>query len=561
MTCPESEVLAAHSEGRLDPAESAVLLEHAADCDGCRRELALLETGRIPDAPETALPLRIRAKVIQGPSRPYRPLRPLYRPRPSYAGLVAAAAVAIAIVAAAALGPRPDPEAPHRAAPAPVEAPVAVAPTPAPVVPRPAPVTVAVPVPEPEAPAPGPDVAPPAEPPRAPEPVPPVPAVPPPAPRETKAEEPVPSPAPTHVAAARSLTELQATDFSGPVVIRRKAGGAKERPTGVARLSEGDVLVAEKVAGFHVDGVHPVVLGEKAELSIAFAADDRAPWLHVRSGEIVVDSLRPTRWVVTDGRVAVTLRQARARFSALPGRGLVIGALSEPVYVQPDGGAVHAVRPGEELEVGKASADLRPADAAGAERRRLAFDAARPRQRTVFFSSCDPVDAKREHYFVEEGSFFKNESLLSKDHADRTTSVVLATNPRLTWREGLSLRFRFRTNAQSLQVSFPVADKRFSLTSTVAVDRKNVNQWVTAEVPFNSLYWRDEQSGLGGPGLGFGPGREPGRDPGLLMRFVSTGDKFESMKFAARQQDVFGDQKVTFLLDDVQIVASSDRER
>jgi len=32
MTCPESEVLAAHSEGRLDPAESAALLEHAADC-------------------------------------------------------------------------------------------------------------------------------------------------------------------------------------------------------------------------------------------------------------------------------------------------------------------------------------------------------------------------------------------------------------------------------------------------------------------------------------------------------------------------------------------------
>jgi hypothetical protein len=364
------------------------------------------------------------------------------------------------------------------------------------------------------------------------------------------------------VLAARSLSELQATDFSGPVVIRRKGAAAKERPAGVARLSEGDVLVAEKAAGFHVDGVHPVVLGEKSEVSLAWAADDRAPWLHVRAGEVLVDSVRPTRWVVTDGRIAVTLRQARARFSASPGRGLVIGALSEPVYVQPDGGAVLAVRPGEELEIGKASADLRPADASAGERRRLAFDGARPRQRTVFFTSCDPIDAKREHYFLEEGAFFKNEALISKDHPDRTTSISLATNPRLAWREGLLLRFRFRTNATSLQVSIPVAEKRFTLSSAVTVDRKNAGQWVTAEVPFNGLYWRDEASGLGG-GFGFG-GREPGgrdREKDFGMKLVMAGDKFESIRFIARQQDVFGDQKVTLLLDDVQIVASSDRER
>src|SRR5688572_6003693 len=107
MTCPESEVLAAHSEGRLDPAESAALLEHAADCDACRRELALLETGRIPDGPETALPPKLRARILAGPtpSRVLRPMRVRPRARPSYAALVAAAAVAIAIVAAASLGP------------------------------------------------------------------------------------------------------------------------------------------------------------------------------------------------------------------------------------------------------------------------------------------------------------------------------------------------------------------------------------------------------------------------------------------------------------------------
>jgi hypothetical protein len=558
MTCPESEVLAAHSEGRLDDAESAALLAHAADCDECRRELALLETGRIPDAPETPLSARIRARVVpSGSSRAFRP-RPLYRPRPSYAGLVAAAAVALAIVGAASLGPRTTPP-PSKVEPEPVvSAPVAL---PAPVAPRPAPApaVVAVPLPDPD-PEPAPvEVAPPVDPPAPPAAVPspaPVAAA---APGETKTEPPPPAPAPTHVAAARTLSELQATDFSGPVTIRRKGSTAKERPAGVARLSDGDVLVAEKAAGFHVDGVHPVVLGEKAEVSLAYAADDRAPWLHVRAGEILVDSVRPTRWVLTDGRIAVTLRQARARFSASSGKGLVIGALSEPVYVQPDGGSVLAVRPGEELEIGKASAELRPADSGAGERRRLSFDGARPRQRTIFFTSCDPVDAKREHYFLEEGAYFRNESLLGKDQPDRTTSISLAANPRLSWREGMVLRFRFRTNATSLQVSLPVADKRFSLTSTVAVDRKNANQWVTAEVPFNGLYWRDEASGLGG-GFGLG-GREGGREKDFGMRLLMIGDKFESMRFAARQQDVFGDQKLALLLDDVQIVVGTDSNR
>jgi hypothetical protein len=549
MTCPESEVLAAHAEGRLDAAESTALLDHAADCDDCRRQLSLLETGRIPDGPETALPSRIRARVMQT-VRPFRPARSFRNPRPSYAALVAAAGVAVAIVLAAVLNPRPEPAVP-RAVPAPLPLPLAaapdVAPLPAPAPPNQVPTIVAVPDPEPEARGPEP-VAPPAAPPRVEDAAPP-PAAAPPAPRETRAEPATPRASPTHAIAVRALTELRATDFSGPVSIRRRGGASKERPSGFARLSDADILVAEKAAGFHVDGVHPVVLGEGAQVSVAYAAEDRAPWLHVRGGEVLVDSLRPTRWVLTDGRIAVTLRQARARFAAFPGRGLCIAALGDPVYVQPDGGDVHVVRPGEELEVGKSSAELRRADPGQDERRRHAFDNARPRVRTLFHTSCDPTDAKREHFFVEEGSFYRNEALQSKDQADRSSSVVLAPNPRLAWREGLTLRFRFRTNATSLQVSLPVGEKRFAMTANVAVDRRNVGQWVSTEVPFNGIYWRDEGPGMGGFGA----------DAAKSFRFVNTGDKFDSIRFAARQQDVFGDQKVYFLLDDVQVVAGTER--
>lgn len=538
MNCPESEPAAAWAEGRLDPEEAALFLEHCADCEDCRRELAVLELAReeVPTPVPPAAERRALRAVLRSLDRPARHPRLLVRERRSYAGLAAAAAIVVAVVGIALLAqkrqstqvvketPRSEPEEVKLTTPVPApQEPQAPRVGPAPEPPRkvePPKQREIVEAPRPQ------------DPPR-PEERKPEPAVVQDEPRnrETRVEDP---PKPAHTVAARTLTEIQATDFSGPVTIRRKGSNQKERPAGVVRLGEGDLVTAEKPASFHVEGRHPVVLGENTTVSLAYVAQEEAPYLHIRSGEATIDSTGPTRWVVSDGRVAVVIKQARARFATVPGADrLLVTALTEPLYVEPDGGELQTVRPGEELQVGKASAEVRKLDLALVQKKSQSFDLSRPRHRTIFYASFDPADQRRDGYFLQEGAVFQKEAAVSKERPDKTAQVVLHPNPRFTWREGLSFRFRFRTNATSLQLSLPVDEKKFSLYATVAVARKEINQWVEAEIPFSALLWRDEGGG---------------------QRVISSTDKFDALRFSARQQDVFGDQRVTFLLDDVQVV-------
>ncbi len=537
MNCPDSERVAAYAEGRLDPEEAALLLEHCADCEECRRELAVLELAReeVPSPVPAGVERRALRAVLRTFDRPVRHPRLFVRERRSYAGIAAAAAIVVAVIGIVFLAQKRPSPAIVKEPPKPPPPEVRETPPPAPEEPPP------VPKPEPEAPK---RPEPPkrtevAEAPKTPEPPKPEEPKPRPAPlvreepkpRETKVEAP---PKPAHTVAARTLTELQVTDFSGPVTIRRKGSNQKERPAGVVRLGEGDLVVAEKPASFHVEGRHPVVLGENTTVSLAYVAQEEAPYLHIRSGEATVDSTGPTRWIVSDGKVAMVIKQARARFATAPGtERLVVSALTEPLYVEPDGGLLYTVRPGEELRVGKASAEIRKLDLALVQKKAQAFDFSRPRHKTIFYASFDPADQRRDGYFVQEGVVFQKEALVSRERTDKTAHVVLSPNPRFTWREGLVVRFRFRTNATVLQLSLPVEEKRFSLFSNVTVARKEINQWVEAEIPVSAFLWRDEGGG---------------------QRIISTTDKFDALRFSARQQDVFGDQRVTFLLDDVQVV-------
>jgi outer membrane biosynthesis protein TonB len=544
MDCSNSDRIAAHAEGRLGEAESAELLDHCSACDDCRRELALVALLQARGERPVAVPPDVQnraAKAVlrsleRDRERTPRHLRFIPRERKSPVGLVAAAALIVALGGMIALlkmrGPVAPRETVKRSVPAP-EAPreeTVVHPTPAPRAPEPPPrrevvtrQTPAPPVARIDDPKPVP-VTDPIE--DRPEP----PPVPEPRPETVPAK-------PSHTVVARALTEIQVTDATGSLVVRRKGGAAKEKLGAVARLSEGDVVTAEKTSSFQVDGRHPMVLSENAQVSLAYAPAEQAPWLHLRGGEAMVDSTGPTRWVVSDGRVSVVIKQARARFATAPGEDrLVVTALSEPLYVQPDGGRVHAIRPGEELQVGRERADVRGLDAQVVARKAAAFEQARPKQRTVFFTSCDPADAKREHVFVQEGAFFRNEALMAADRKDRTAAVTLSPNPRFTWKNNLVLRFRFRTNAQQLQVSFRVDERGYLLYKSIPVDRKTVNQWLTVEVPF----------ALGG--LAFR------RDDGQNQLVVDWQDKFDWLRFQVAQVDVFGDQKLYLLVDDLQVV-------
>jgi hypothetical protein len=356
-----------------------------------------------------------------------------------------------------------------------------------------------------------------------------------PKPEEIRPEEP-PARTPSHTVVARALTELQVTDISGTLMIQRKGAKAKEKLSGVAHLGDGDVLSAEKSASFRVEGRHPVVLGENSSVSMAYVAQEQAPWLRLHSGEAMVDSTGSARWVVTDGVVAVAVKPARARFTAARGDArLSLTSLSEPLYVQPDGGAVLAIRVGEELQVGKANAEVKPADPALVAKKLAAFDAARPKFRTVFYTSCDPADAKHEHFFVQEGAWWRNEALFSRERTDRTAAVSIGPNPRFSWGEKLTLRVRYTTNCKAVEIQQRVDERKYTLFKILPVDRKSAGLWQTVEIPFTPAAWQFR------------------RDDGITQLMVTTDDKIDALRFIAKPSDVFGDAKPYVLIDDIQV--------
>ncbi|MBI3857539.1 MAG: hypothetical protein HY293_17805, partial [Planctomycetes bacterium] len=323
MNCPGLEQAAAYADGRLDAADSARYLEHCSECDECRRTLAILSLPReeagVPSDRESRALAALRKSLGGDRERTPRPMRRIVvaaapRPKASPVGLLIAAALLAGFVGLVLMSKQPPARIPESreivqreplVAPPPprvVEAP------PMREVPRPEPLilpqTAELPKPLPPK-----NDEPKIEPEPAAEAV--VREVP--KPEELK---PVEAPrTPSATVTARVLSELQITDITGTLTVNRKGGKAKERLTGVARLSEGDLVTAEKAASFQVEGRHPVVLTENTQVSMAYVALEQAPWLRLHSGEALVDSTGAARWVVTDGVIAVAVKPAKARFT------------------------------------------------------------------------------------------------------------------------------------------------------------------------------------------------------------------------------------------------------
>lgn len=551
MICPGPEQAAAYADGRLDAADAARFLEHCSECDECRRILAVLslprESAGVPADVEARAVAALRRAVGDRERNATRAI-PIRRPAPrrpqrSPVGFMIAAALLAGFVGLVLMSKQPtirvpeprDGVAQREPEPRPAPQPQVVVTPPSPretpkVEPEPRPETAEAPRP----------VAPKIEEPKA-EPA--VESV----VRETpKPDEAKPDEAPRttggQTVVSRTLSEIQITDIAGVLNIQRKGARTKERPTGVARLNDGDVLSVEKSASFRIQGLHPMVLSENTSLSIAFVAQDQAPWVRLHSGEALVDSTGSARWVVTDGQTTLAVKPARARFTAARGDArLSLSSLSEPLYVQPDGGLVHAIHPGHELQVGRGGPELKPLDAGMVAKKNAAFDAARPRQRTIFYTSCDPVDAKREHFFVKEGGWYRSEGLLSKEQGDRSASSAIMPNPRFAWRGSLVLRFRVLTNCKALETQMRVDERKYTLWKVVVLDKKIREQWTTVEIPLEitpapQVNWSFR------------------RDDGANMLQVTTEDKFDWIRFITRPSDVYGDGKPYILIDDIQVV-------
>lgn len=565
MNCPGPEQAAAYADGRLDAAEGARYLEHCSECDECRRTLAILslprESGGAPPDVEARAIAALRRNLNADRERSAtRPIRRVVAPPPAPArsqrsavGFVIAAAIFVGFVGLFLMTMQPAPRAPEaprevvvvREEPADAPQPkpqVEAQPVPAvstPKQPKPAPRTEVVTTPRPPVPPQRIDDLRPVE--FFAEPV----IRKAPKPEEIKPEELKPEETPhnpSHTVVARALSELQITDVTGTLFVQRKGAKAKERLGVVARLSEGDVVTAEKAASFQVDGKHPVVLTDNTQVSMAYVAQEQAPWLKLLSGEALVDSTGSARWVVTDGVIAVAVKPARARFTAARGDArLALSSLSEPLYVQPDGGQVLAIHVGQELQVGKSVAEVRTLDAGVAARKIAAFDATRPRQRTIFYTSCDAADQKREHFFVQEGVWWRTDGLYSRERSDRTAAASIGPNPRFNWRNTLVMRFRFTTNCKAVEAQFRCDEKKYTLFKSIAVDRRKADQWIVAEVPLEiapagqTQHWAFR------------------RDDGQTVLTVTPGDFFDAIRFVVRPGDVYGDMKPYVLIDDIQV--------
>jgi hypothetical protein len=275
---------------------------------------------------------------------------------------------------------------------------------------------------------------------------------------------------------------------------------------------------------------------------MAYVPSEQAPWLRLHAGEALVDSTGSARWVVTDGVIAVAVKPARARFTAARGEAaLAFSSLSEPLYVQPDGGQVLAIPVGRELQVGRATAEIRMLDAGMAAKKNAAFEAARPRQRTLFYTSCDPVDQKHEHFFVQEGVWWRSDGLYSRERNDRNAAVAVSPNPRFNWRNNLVMRFRFSTNCKAVEVQLRCDEKKYTLFKPIPVDRRKSDQWNVAEIPLEI------------PPAGQSQHWFPRRDDNQTTLTVTPADYFDALRFIVRPGDVYGDHKPYVLIDDIQV--------
>lgn len=512
--CPESELIAAAVEGGLTADEQWRLENHAAACDDCRREWAIAGIRRVEPSAEipAALKVRVKSAVARLLDRERGTRRKTRTFRPASTAPLWGVAASILIFAGAALllavqlrrrADRPVVVVPESPTPRTEKTEPSRKEESARRLPRP-----------PRLPALGPVE-------RAPE-------------RKTelveKPEEKPERPAEKPVerskeTVARVFEPLRITDLSGELTVRRN--GAKEKARGVVVLSAGDEIAAAGPASFYIEGRHAVVLPAASRLSLATSATEQATWLSVREGTALVDPDGGSRWAVSDGRSVAILEKGRARFAASrEPDGLTLTALSDSLRVAPEGGTSETVRSGDEWRAGT----IGPSSKAALFKERLG--AGRPRERSVFFATCDPDDLRCGRWAIAEGILEKKTGFLASTDKRLHHLVEIRLDQRIAWDFDHVVRFRYRTNAKRLLVHLPLPEGKGLLLSEITVGRDAAGRWTVAELPLSGF-------------------QVVGADRVVLSSY----DRMESIEFRAAQGEIWsGSGRGTVAIDDVQIL-------
>jgi hypothetical protein len=178
-------------------------------------------------------------------------------------------------------------------------------------------------------------------------------------------------------------------------------------------FSAEDVLVAEEISSFYIEGQHAVVLPRHSRMSLATSATEQATWIAIHSGEVWIDpgGSGGARWVVSNDESPVSIEKSRSRIAvARTDTGLGITALSDSIRLSSGLGSAHRVRVGEEWKNGAVALNARIASL------QSQLTSHRPGERSVFVATCDAEDVARGRWSLSTG-------LLDQERAGKTKSA------------------------------------------------------------------------------------------------------------------------------------------
>ena len=419
--CANVELWSRWVEDTLSGPEREKVNHHMADCDDCRRTVALARLAEESHAPSLSDTARRRLMNVVAPIK-----------RIAWVWRVAAAAVVIVgIMLYFSLRPAPNtpgfvkkPEAPSTTAIV-KETPKEESPAP------------------PKAPEPGPGPAP-----EKPAPIPPPKETPKIVVKQPAPETPVPVPVPAKVRPSDPalFARVAVSDASGALAIRR-AGTTKASPFGATdSIGFGDELIAEQAASVTVDGAALVMLEKSARVSVMAAATATSYAMMIHSGAAFIDTVGTVQaWEVWYNDDAVSLTKMNGRIAIDASRGaLSVGVVS--------GGAVvgaQAVKAGTCVTVTGRGLESAPLAEGVAER----IKAAKPERVTLFsvqFGATATGATVKAGRLVDKNPGYLEAGSDGPAKNDTMVWAGFRLPKPVVYSTGLFLRMRYRSSAGAM---------------------------------------------------------------------------------------------------------------
>ncbi len=526
--CLDSQIVAAYVEETIDEEERALVVLHMAQCDDCRREVALIELQRASSQMSRIVPADVRAHVVaavgRSQSRRLRVVRP--EARSQFAMFVATAAAILLAVLFVLTSKNPG--TPDRTN-SPIgktdsgsieKAPDVVKDT---TPPRDTTPRVTPPDQDPEPPIAWPEI------PKSKD----IPVSP-----TTGQDPPQPVPVPVSPPRVRETVAMRfagikITDVTGDLQIQRVGKTRREKVHGAVLVAEGDTLIADRGGVTFLLDDYPVSLGVQTQIGLAYEIAESAPAIHVERGEACIDSsAAAARWYVAAKDVGAWIEQTQAKFAVgadLQGH-LRIVALEGHLTGKDDYGRPFDLRTGEKLVAGPDACTTSPAP--DAPKKAAALSAGTPGTRTFYSTTFDR--ASMAGIGIVEGWHDKQGEWLVATEKRGVLNAAMKVPGDVHYHHALVVRMRVRTNLAESRIVLQVEDKALILFER-KIQRDQRYAWLNVEFSLGDPAVR--VTGIASPGFSID----------------GKTDRIRHVGAAGEKRLVFGDERPYLQIDDVQL--------